>query len=167
MRKPDRFLIAIVAGVVLLVVMVFVIAQTQSGRPSYQPDDAPESVVHNYLLALQLEDYERAYGYLSPGLPGHPADAEEFRGDIRNHQGRFSDLDDDISLAVESVKIIGDEARVSVRRTRFHEGGLFDSGQYTSDFDMTLRRTDDGWKISESDSFWVRCWSDPDSSGCP
>ena len=70
-----------------------------------------------------------------------------------------SDTIDDVSLAVESVNVTGDRAKIVVRKTEFYRGGLFDSGQDSTTFDMTLRRTDDEWEISESDRFWVRCWN--------
>ena len=39
-------------------------------------------MVHNYLLALQRQDYERARSYLSPTLSGYPADVEQFAADV-------------------------------------------------------------------------------------
>jgi hypothetical protein len=70
MKGTDRFLIGIVAGVVILVVAVLAIALLRPNQPSYEPDDTAEGVAHNYLLALQLEDYGRAQGCLSRSLPG-------------------------------------------------------------------------------------------------
>jgi hypothetical protein len=71
MKSTDKFLIGIVVGIVLLVVAAFVITLARP-EPTYQVEGTPESVAHNYLLALQKEDYQRAYGYLSPTLKGYP-----------------------------------------------------------------------------------------------
>lgn len=166
MKGTDRFLIGIVAGVVLLVGVAIAVVLLRSDDASYQPDDTPEGVAHNYLLALQQEDYERAYGYLSPTLSGYPASSQEFTKDVEDHAWSFSRDDDDVSLAVESVKVTGDRARVSVRQTTFYSGGVFDSGQHTTNFDMTLRREGDEWQVVEADEYWWRCWSRATGSGC-
>ncbi len=164
MKGTDRFLIALVAGVVVLVGIVLAIALLRPNQPSYQPDDTPEGVAHNYLLALQLEDYERAYGYLSPTLPGYPADIETFERNVRNNRWSFGYDDDDVSLAIEAVNVTGDRAKIVVRKTEFYRGGLFDSGQYSNTFDMTLRREQSAWKVVDSDRYWANCWES--SRGC-
>jgi hypothetical protein len=159
MKGTDRFLIAIVAGAVLLVGVVLALALLRTNQPGYQPDDTPEGVAHNYLLALQLEDYERAYGYLSPTLPGYPADVGTFEHNLLlSHWGFFSPFED-VSLAVESVKVSGDGARVVVRRTEFYRFGLFDSGQHSTAFDMTLHREQSAWRVTDSERYyWASCW---------
>jgi len=164
MKGTDKFLIAIVAGVVLLVSVVLALALLRPNQPSYQPDDTPEGVAHNYLLALQLEDYERAYGYLSPTLPGYPDDAETFERNVRDNRWSFGYHDDDVSLAVEAVNVSGDKAKIVVRKIEFYRGGLFDSGQYSTTFDMTLRRDEGTWKVVDSDRYWANCWES--SRGC-
>jgi hypothetical protein len=70
MKNTDKFLLAIVVGVVLLIVVAFAVVFTRP-KPAYQSDDTPAGVVHNYLFALQEGNYERAYSYLSPSLDGY------------------------------------------------------------------------------------------------
>jgi hypothetical protein len=167
MKGTDRFLIGIVAGAVLLVAVVLAIALLAPNRPGYRPDDTPDGVAHNYLLALHLEDYARAHSYLSPTLPGYPAGAGEFAAGVESRRWNFASLDDDVSLAVESVRGTGDRVRVLVRETRFYEGGLFDLGHHSSTFDLVLVREEGAWRISESARYWNDCWSRPGGSGCP
>lgn len=164
MQGTDKFLIVIVAGIVLLVGIVLGLALLRPDQPSYLPDDTPEGVAHNYLLALQLEDYERAHGYLSPTLPGHPSNAETFERNVHNGRWSFGYYDDDVSLAVESVAVDGDRAKIVVRRTVFYRGGLFDSGQSSATFEMTLHREQSAWQITGSDRYWAPCWES--SEGC-
>lgn len=161
MKGPDKFLIGIVAAVALLVVVTFTVAFLRP-EPTYQSDDTPEGVAHNYLLALQQEDYERAYGYLSPTIEGYPATPEAFAADIRRDSWGFDLNETSITLVVESANITGDSARASVRRTRFYQGRLFQSSQRSTKFDITLGRdeSDGTWKIVEADSYWNRCWHD-------
>lgn len=164
MKGTDKFLIGIVAGIVLLVGAVLVVVLLRPSQPSYHPDDTPEGVAHNYLLALQLEEYERAYGYLSSTLRGYPDDLEAFERDVEKYRWSFGSYDNDVSLAVESTDVSGNTAKVVVRKTTFRRGGLFDSGQYSNTFDMTLRREGGTWKVSRSDSYWASCWDWED--GC-
>ena len=165
MKSTDRFLIGIVAGVVVLVVVVLALALLRPNQPTYQPDGTPEGVAHNYMLALQLAEYERAYDYLLPALPGYPDSLDAFQRDVEDHRWSFDYDSDDVSLAIESVDISGDKAQIVVRRTQFYRGGLFDSGQHSSTFDMTLRREAGAWKVAESDRYWASCWEW--SQGCP
>ncbi len=156
MKSTDKFLIGIVAGIVLLIIVAFVVTLARP-EPTYQAEDTPEGVAHNYLLALQQEDYERAYGYLSPTLEGYPVSAEEFARDVRDHSWSFR-LDEDITLAVESSRVIGNRAVVDVRESRFYDGDLFDSSQSTTVFEMELQLEDGEWKIVHSNCYFAWCW---------
>ena len=77
MQKTDRFLLGFVLGALLLVALVLVLA-VRRPPPEYQPEDKPENIALNYLLALQRADYPRAYAALSPALRHYPASAAEF-----------------------------------------------------------------------------------------
>ena len=164
MKKTDKLLIGIVAGILLLVLVAFGVALTRP-KPTYQAEDKPEGVAFNYLFALQQGDQERAYGYLSPTIKGYPRTAEKFRDQIRNYSWNFRGLEDvSTTLEVDSVDVSGKRADVRIRETQFYEGDLFSSAEHSRIFDMTLRQGADGkWKIVESESYWVYCWS----SGCP
>jgi hypothetical protein len=164
MKGTDRFLIGIVAGVVILVVAVLAIALLRPNQPSYEPDDTAEGVAHNYLLALQLEDYGRAQGYLSRSLPGYPTDVETFERNVQDNRWSFGYNEDDVSLDIEAVDVLGNKGKIVVRRTVFYRGGLFDSGQRSDTFDMTLHREEGTWKVADSDRYWAACWGSPD--GC-
>jgi len=161
MKTTDKFLIGIVAGVILLVGVAFAVLFLRP-KPTYQSDDTPEGVTHNYLLALKQKDLARAYGYLSPTLAGYPASPEAFTEDVENHRGYywyFGPGDDSVTLEIESVRTIGDDrAVVSVRERHYYRSGLFGSNEYANTFDMTLRRWNDRWQIVASDLYWASCW---------
>jgi hypothetical protein len=160
MKTTDKVLIGIVVGIALLIVVALVVTLRQ---PTYQAENTPEGVAHNYLLALQKEEYERAYGYLSPTLKGYPASVEEFSEHIHDHSWRFR-LGTDTTLSVGLARITGNSATVTVRESRFRGGDLFDSGQSTSVFKMELYLEDSEWKIVNSSYYFARCWNQ--EKGC-
>ncbi|MEW6405173.1 MAG: hypothetical protein AB1649_25545 [Chloroflexota bacterium] len=161
MKNSDKILIAIVAGVVLLVAVAFIVALTRPD-PAYQAENTPEGVAHNYLLALQQEDYERAYGYLSPDIRHYPRNLDRFITDIQNYGYNFSQDQDSVTLEIVSSRLDGNRATIEVKQTTFYQGDLFNSGEWSHTFTMNLKRNSAGgaWKIYASDSYWVYCWTD-------
>jgi hypothetical protein len=155
-KSTDKFLIGIVVGIVLLVVAAFVVTLTRP-EPTYRAEDTPEGVAHNYLLALQKGDYQRAYGYLSPTLKGYPVSAERFAEDVEDSSWLFR-LDTDTTLAVESARVTGNRAVVKVRESRFHGSRLFDSDQSTTIFEIKLQLEEGGWKIGDADYYFAWRW---------
>jgi hypothetical protein len=162
MKKTDRFLVGLVAGIVVLVVVTLVVALRQPA-PTYQPDDTPEGVAHNYLLALQQSDYARAYGYLSPTLPGYPADSDEFAQHTARHRWSFG-FDEETAVTITGATINGDRATARATINRFYNDGPFSSGVSTTQFILVLREENGDWKITRSDRYWANCWNQP--NGC-
>ncbi|HEY73428.1 MAG TPA: hypothetical protein G4N99_09170 [Thermoflexia bacterium] len=164
MKSTDKFLVGIVAGIILLVVAAFIITLTRPD-PAYQAEDTPKGIAHNYLLALQKEDFERAYSYLSPTLDGYPDSAEAFVEQVKDSSWRFR-VDVDTTLAVESARITNNRATVDVREARFYESDLFDPGQRTTIFEIELQLDDGEWKIVDADYYFSPCWVDSEGWGC-
>jgi hypothetical protein len=167
MKKTDKILIGIVAGIVLLVVVAFGVALSKP-KPVYQTDDKPEGVAFNYLFALQQGDYQRAYGYLSPSILHYPRDLEKFTNDVQDNSWMFNGLNNaSITLEVDSTKVTGKLAYIKIKETSFYEDGLFNSNQSTSIFKMTLRQDEKGqWRIEDADRYWAWCWSNSSYYGC-
>lgn len=151
MQRTDKFLIGIVAGLVVLVGVGLAVMLLRP-RPGYQPDDTPAGVANNYLLAIERQEYERAYGYLSRELPGYPANASDFARIIRN-----SYYDDNASVTITDVDQTGDEAAVTVEETTFYDGGLFGSGSYSNLYVIYLIREGGQWRIESSGVRWAWC----------
>src|SRR3990170_2571351 len=162
MKGTDRLFIVIVVGAVLLVGAGLAVMLLRPDA-TYQSQDTPEGVAHNYLLALEKGDYQRAYGYLSDTLPGYPPDLEAFETSIDRNSWAFRTRDDS-SVTVESVEGSGTKAVVTVRETRFYHYGLFESSQRISTFEITLRQRQDQWKIVDAEGYFAWCWSD--NEGC-
>ncbi len=155
MRNTDKFLIGIVVAIVLLVIAALIVTRFRP-EATYQADDTPQGVAHNYLLALQKGEYARAYGYLSPTLDGYPTSEGQFAASVLRERWAFR-RDEDVTLVGESHVVAGDGAAVQIRESRFRGGGPFDTS-YTTRFEMSLQREGTGWKVVESEAYFAPCW---------
>ena len=107
--KNDKFLIGIIAGIVLLVVVAIIMVLTRGQGEDYIADDAPAGVVHNYFLALQRKDYERAYSYLADDLQSKP-DLDKFIRDMDSQRYGSSEA----SLQIGETRLDDDRSQVDV-----------------------------------------------------
>jgi hypothetical protein len=156
MQRTDRFLIGIVVGAVVIIVLAVVVVLLKP-EATYLPDDTPDGVSHNYLLALQNKDFSKAYGYLSTRIEGYPATLEDFENQVLRNSWQFN-IGEGVTLKVDSADIRSNRATVHVIQTRFHGGGLFDTGQSMRAFEMSLSNESGGWKITDSDNYFAYCW---------
>jgi len=163
MKQSDRFLIGIVVSILLLVAIA-IIAVLRQSEPAFLPDDRPDNIAHNYLLALQRQEYERAYSYLSPTLKNYPPDVHAFKNNLTAYRWRF-DFPEEELLSIAATEINDDEAIVTVQATRFEQTGPFESGTSTDHFDMALQQEADGWKLWSAEKYWAPCWNR--GEGCP
>jgi hypothetical protein len=167
-KGTDRFLIAVVAGTLVLVGAVLALVLARSGPNRYRTDDSPEAVVQNYLLACQNGDMARAQGTLSPDLPGYPASTEAFESDLRTSYWTGNGASAMLTMLSSTVR--GERATLRVRETVFYSTGPLDRGDYGSEYGITLRRHAGGWRILAVDGYpsalcWAGCWQAPE--GCP
>jgi hypothetical protein len=150
----DKFLMGIIIGIVVLVVVAIVVVLSR-GQETYMADDRPAGVVHNYFLALQKQDYDQAYQYLSDELDNKP-DLDRFITSVDNFRNRS-----EASLEIGQSSVTNDRAQVDVAITTYSGGGLFDSGSYTSRYTAHLRLNDNGaWRLIEFPyPYWGYDWN--------
>ena len=155
--RQDRFLIGILAGIGVLVVLSLAIYFVRRGGLTYGPEDTPEGVVHNYVVALQRRDYDRAYTYLA-NFTNKP-DMPRFRLPFTNYQDRDISLTG-IELASSSIAADGQSALVYL--VVLHGGnGPFNRG-YRENNTASLVLENGAWKIeSMVYPFWSYDWSQP------
>lgn len=107
--KEDRFLIGILIAVVLLIAGTALLLFTRQGKEVYRSGDQPQDVVHNYVVALIKQDYEKAYGYLAD--QDYKPTLEEFSNNFKN---TYSDPLDETALSVGEEHILGSKASVEI-----------------------------------------------------
>jgi len=153
--KQDRFLMGILIFIGLLVAAALIFFFVRNQQPAYGAEDTPEGVLYNYAVALQLHDYERAYGYL----------AEKDNKPTYNafHQAFLTrQLDTGTSaLQIGNVQMLeSGETWVSIT-IQFAGNGLLDNG-WTSNDKGTLVRQKGAWKITYlPNPYWGWDWYQP------
>jgi hypothetical protein len=161
MARTDKYVIVFVAGVIALVIVALVFAGMQPEK-TYLDGDGPEAVAHNYLLALEQGDYDRAYAHLSPALEGYPQSAVEFARQVRREPWAFPTEENSSALALLAIEERGAWADAEVRMTSNYGNGLLGFNRRTDEFDLQLEQTDVGWKIAGGDRLFAYCWSTGD-----
>lgn len=164
MKVNDRFLFGIVGGIGVLVVVAFGAALLRPA-PAYQPDDTPEGVAYNYVLALLQDDFARARGYLDPLLRGYPRSAEEVALTVDKYAWAFRRGGEIGTVEVVRARTTGDRsAEVTMAYRLFRAGGLFASNTSGTSFQVRLSLRSSGWKVVGATAFWASCWDN--LSGC-
>lgn len=157
--KDDKFLISIVVGIVVLIVVALTVVLLRApGNETYLPDDSPEGVVHNYFLALQKDEYEKAYGYLADEVQSK-VDLDKFIRDVDNFQA-----DSQAALQIGEVSTGESRVQVDVSITTYNPGGLFDSNTYTQHQTALLKpgADDSEWRLTSFPyPYWGYDWSEP------
>lgn len=144
--KQDRFLTGILIGIAVLVVIALAVFFSRRGTQTYIPEETPEGVVHNYVLAVLNKDYQKAYGYLADleNKPTYEQFRDAFLKGIVNPNSSAID--------VGKSEINGDTASVEVAMI-YNQSDPFSTG-YRDVQRAILVKQSDGWKLSSMPYFY-------------
>ncbi|MGZ9236012.1 MAG: hypothetical protein ACXW4E_10855 [Anaerolineales bacterium] len=150
--KQDRFLTGILVGIAVLVVIALAVFFIRKDTQSYVSEDTPEGVVHNYVLAVLNDDYQKAYGYLAD-LENKPT-YEQFRNAFI--QGMVNPNNSAVDIGNSEVN--GDTASVEVALI-YNPSDPFSTG-YRDVQRALLLQQGGAWKISSMPCyyFWDCSW---------
>jgi hypothetical protein len=157
--KQDRLLLGILVATGLLAVLALALFFLRQARQDYAPEAAsetsPEVIVRNYIVALQMRDYERAYSYLAD-FEGKPS-PDQFQQDFA-----LPGLNTP-AVAVQIGKARQSEEQAIVEITLLDAGGGPWSGVDRQPGQALLvREASGGWKITRLPyPFWGWSWSPP------
>ena len=152
--KQDRFLTGILIGIAVLVVAALALYFARREQAVYQPEDTPAGVVHNFVLALQNGEYEKAYGYLAETSrkPGLTAFRQPFISRELDVQAN--------SLQIGETDLHGEEAIVAV--TVVHASNNPFNNVYHTLESVTLVKQDGQWRITDLPyPYWYWEWEQP------
>lgn len=147
-RLPiDRGLLLLVGGALLLILLGLIAIPLSAWRePTLAAANTPEGVVQRFYQAVYRDDYATAYSYVS-------ADARQ-RMTLEEFQQQTGLRQDNSRIQLSKTTISGESATVTVTESHFYPGGPFDSGEWSSDSKVLLRREGQDWKIT-SGPFYV------------
>jgi hypothetical protein len=153
--KQDRFLIGILIGIGVLVVIALVMFFTRRSTAEYVADDTVEGVLHNYVLAVQKQDYEKAYSYLAEKKE-KPSYETFRRSFIQNYVTPGQS-----GVEIVDTNIDGDEAIVNLSVV-YLSSDPFSGGSYTSPGTALLVKQNGQWKIYQMPyNYWAYDWYQP------
>lgn len=141
--KNDRFLLFLLIGIGVLVLLAVGLYLARSGvQQTYGDETTPEGVLRNYIIAVQKQDFERAYGFLSDTAKGKPARAA-FQQTLIASQNEMLRTEVDLGQAQ-----FADDATAVVPVTLIHNVDSPFNTPYRDVQSVTLLKEDGKWKIT-------------------
>lgn len=142
--KTDRFLVSLLIGIAVLALVAVGLFLARSGvQKTYGDENTPEGVLRNYILAVQKQDVERAYSYLSDATKGKPTRIA-FRQSLISMQSEILRT----GVEIGDVQVNTDDTAV-ISVTFVHNlQGVFNEPYYEV-VSIALRRENGNWKINE------------------
>ena len=163
MIRQDRFLLAILSGILLLVAIALALYFSRQGGLNYLPENTPQAVLQNYMLALQKGDYERAFSYVA-GPPTPAGSSPQALPDYDLFRQYFFSQPGvqllDVGVQIGQARITGNTAAVQVTLLRT-TGDPFNSvGREQQQAQLVQQQG--AWKVRSAPyPFWSYDWGVP------
>ena len=139
--KQDRFLIGILIFIIVLVAVALGLFYSRQDIQTYGPEDTPEGVVRNYVIAVQNMDFERAYTYLATkdAKPSY----DDFRKAFLNRELDTSNA----AVQIGSTRTISENEAVVDITLVYSSNDPF-SNSWSDCQRASLVKQEDSWKLS-------------------
>ena len=149
--KQDRFLLAILGVIGVLIIAAVSLFFIRQEPQEYGSEESPEGVVRNYVLSLQLGDYQRAYKYLQ--VDENKPDFHSFQVELLRNENEFPRA----VIQIGETELIGTSARVNT--TIIHSDNDPFSSDWVEDTPALLSIEENKWYIvSMPYPYWGWDW---------
>jgi hypothetical protein len=144
MGKPERTVLAIGGGVLVLVVIAVIVALTAgSSDPEVFPPGSPERALQDYVAAVNDGDREAAPALLTAAARAR-VEADQF------FPSPYCGGSDDRRVRVDRTDITGNRATITLTVQEVSSSVFdFDQYEYTQTAPMVLE-SDGQWKVNEA-----------------
>ncbi len=141
--KTDRFLLFLLVGIgVLALVAVGLFLGRGGVHQAYGDESTPGGVLRNYFLAVQTQNFDRAYSYLSDTTKGKPSRAT-FLSAMTEMQPSILQT----GVEIGDTQTASDE-NVVISVTLIHNPGGFLDTSYREIQTVGMLRENGQWKIA-------------------
>jgi len=147
MKSSTRWLLGFGSAIVVLVLVAVILVLTMTGENSYNllPEDTPEGIVQRYFLAIEAEDYEQAYSYLSPAATSEESRYNTYEG---WHQGLLQRKQTNAwKVTLGESSVTETKAVVPVTVDIFSPDTPFEDPVSTRSYTFTLEKEEGLWRI--------------------
>lgn len=152
--KQDRFLTGILLGIAVLVLLALAVFFIRRDDLVYVDEATPQGVVQNYIVALQKQDYEKAYTYLAD-LENKPT-YQQFRESFFNNYVSPTG----VGVEILQTETSDDLATVGLSII-YNQRGLFESSSRYVETARLVRQAG-AWKIKQMPyQLWAFDWYQP------
>ncbi len=143
--QTDRFLVGIGIGIAaLLVVAGISVALLQRPAPLL-PAGTPSGTIQRFYQALEQQDYDTAFGFLSDQMEKKPTRVEF----VRANSQRGGSGGNTERMRIDSERITAATAIVIVQITHFYSSGPFGgANEYTDRQTFELQLDAGSWRIT-------------------
>jgi len=138
----SRWLAGIALTVLALVIISVILALVNRRTTALSPEDTPEGTVQRYLIALQEDDANRAYDYLSSDLREY-CDYAHFQDSIDIRETG------DERIVLKSSDIRDEQTIVRIEATRTNFSPPFDVNEHSFPVQYVLKQEGNVWRFSE------------------
>lgn len=152
--KQDRFLTGILLGIAVLILLALAVFFIRRDDLVYVDEATPQGVVQNYIVALQKQDYEKAYTYLAD-LENKPT-YQQFRESFFNNYVSPTG----VGVEILQTETSDDLATVGLSII-YNQRGLFESSSRYVETARLVRQAG-AWKIKQMPyQLWAFDWYQP------
>ena len=147
---PKLWLIG--AGVFLAALLAASVIVAVLEKEETLPEGTPEAALQSFLKAVETDDLEAAYDFLSGDLKAE-CSVEKFLGTTVRSKSELRDE----RITLLGTKTIKDTVLVTVRVTQLRRSGPFGTSESSFEQRFTLRQEEDQWRFVEYPRPFFEC----------
>jgi hypothetical protein len=145
MKSSNRFLLGFGIALIVLVAITTTLVLLNRDNVSMLPENTPEGTVQRFLLAVQDQDFQKAYSYLQVEEKGIKLTYDDW---LQSVSPPFQRTSVSWKATLGKTTVSGDTATVEVLINIFQPGGPFENPVRTQTEIYQLKQVNNQWFIT-------------------